>query len=78
MEIGIYGLGRFGTFWGKELSRYATIKGYNRTPLKGAPPGISLVSQEELLRCDTIIFCVAISSLEAVLKECPPLKWEPW
>ena len=72
MEIGIYGLGRFGTFWGKELSRYATVKGYNRTPLKEAPSGITLVSQEELLRCDTIIFCVAISSFETVLKEVAP------
>ncbi len=69
MEIGIYGLGRFGTFWGKELSRYATVKGYNRTPLKEAPQGITLVSREELLGCETIIFCVAISALEPVLKE---------
>ncbi len=69
MEIGIYGLGRFGTFWGKELSRYATVKGYNRTPLKEAPQGITLVSREELLGCETIIFCVAISALEPVLQE---------
>lgn len=69
MEIGIYGLGRFGTFWGKELSRYATVKGYNRTPLKEAPAGMTLVSREEVLECETIIFCVAISALEPVLQE---------
>ncbi len=73
MEIGIYGLGRFGTFWGKEFSRYATVKGYNRTPLKEAPEGITLVSREELLRCETIICCVAISALEPVLNEVAPL-----
>lgn len=69
MEIGIYGLGRFGKFWALQLSRYATIKGFNRTPLEQAPEGVILVSKEELFKCDTIIFCVAISALETVLKE---------
>jgi len=67
MNVGIYGLGRFGSFWGTELSRFVTVKGFNRSPLISVPKGVELVSEEELLQCDTIVLCVAISALESVL-----------
>ncbi|MGI6433287.1 MAG: prephenate dehydrogenase/arogenate dehydrogenase family protein [Sphaerochaetaceae bacterium] len=73
MEIGVYGLGRFGTFWAKQLSRYHTVKGYNRSPKNSLDFPIELVSEEEVLNCEAVMLCVTIDSLEAVLKRISPL-----
>lgn len=72
MEVGVYGLGRFGSFWATELSRYVSVKGYNRSKLDSVPKGVELVSEDELLGCSTIIFCVAISALEEVMTAVSP------
>lgn len=72
MSVGIYGLGRFGAFWAAELARYIPVKGYNRTKRNLEIPGVDLVSEEELLLCDTIILCVAISSFKDVLAMLAP------
>ena len=73
MKIGIYGLGRFGMFWAQLLSKDFDVYGYNRSPLSGVNEGISLVSEKELFQCDTVFLCVAISSIENVLKRIKPL-----
>jgi prephenate dehydrogenase len=73
MEVGVYGLGRFGKFWATELAKQVTVKGYNRTPLNHGIEGVSIVSKEELFLCDTIVLCVSISSFKDVLSSIVPL-----
>ncbi|QEN05726.1 prephenate dehydrogenase/arogenate dehydrogenase family protein [Thiospirochaeta perfilievii] len=67
MTIGIYGLGRFGVFWGDQLSKVATVKGYSRNSSRVAPSTIKRVSEDEVLSCDVIVICVAISAMESFL-----------
>jgi prephenate dehydrogenase len=66
MDIGIYGLGRFGSFWAECLSEHFSVKGYSRNPRRPTPPGVERVSEEELLSQPVIILCVAISAMEEV------------
>lgn len=73
MNIGIYGLGRFGAFWATELSKHIPVKGYNRSPLTRVPEGVSLVTKEELFTCDAIILCVSISAFKNVVSSIAPL-----
>ncbi|RKX80050.1 MAG: prephenate dehydrogenase/arogenate dehydrogenase family protein [Spirochaetes bacterium] len=68
MEVGVYGLGRFGYLWAEILSKKFTVKGFNRSGERKTPQGVIRVSEEELLHCDTIFLCVTISSMEDVLK----------
>lgn len=68
MRIGIYGLGRFGSFWASLLSERHEVFGYNRTPLTEMPKGVARVSEEELFNCEAVFFCVAISSFEETVK----------
>jgi prephenate dehydrogenase len=72
MNVGIYGLGRFGAFWAAELAKSLPVKGYNRTRRDFSLPGVEIVSEEELLTCDTIVLCVAISALKGVLSDLAP------
>lgn len=68
MNIGVYGLGRFGSFWASELAKQGfTVIGYGRSA-KVAPDGVRLGSEEEVLHCDVLFYCVSISSFEEVLK----------
>lgn len=73
MEIGIYGLGRFGSLWGSILARRFSVTGYNRNARRASPPEIVRVSEEEVCRSDVLFLCVAISSLEEVLRRIAPL-----
>lgn len=73
MNVGIYGLGRFGAFWATELAKHMPVKGYNRTVRSQTPAGVQMVSKEELFTCDTIILCVSISSFKQVLSSIVPL-----
>lgn len=68
MEIGIYGLGRFGSFWGGYLARHFPVKGYNRSRRGEVPEGITIVSEEEVFDCDVLFYCVSISSFREVLE----------
>jgi prephenate dehydrogenase len=68
MEIAVYGLGRFGLFWANELSRYCTVKVFSRSKKENLPPQLVWVGEDELLAAPVLILCVAISSLEEVLK----------
>jgi prephenate dehydrogenase len=67
MKVGVYGLGRFGTFWAQQLSKHLDVVGYNRSKKELKLKGVEIVSLEQLLQCDVIFLCVAISSLQEVL-----------
>ncbi|HHT79677.1 MAG TPA: prephenate dehydrogenase/arogenate dehydrogenase family protein [Spirochaetales bacterium] len=72
IKIGVYGLGRFGSFWARELARHGyQVYGYGRSA-KQAPEGVSLVSEDDVLDCDVLFYCVAISAFEEVLKRTAP------
>ena len=73
MTVGVYGLGRFGTYWALLLAQKFKVVGYSRSPKPDLPDEIELVSKEELARADVIFMCVSISSFEAVLKDLAPL-----
>jgi len=73
MEIGVYGLGRFGAFWASLLGRYFTgLKVYNRSD-RPTPHGLIRCSLEEICRCDVLFLCTAISSMEKVSQQIAPL-----
>lgn len=70
MNIGVYGLGRFGAFWAKELAKQNNSKVYGYSRHKKAEiEGVIQVEEEEFFStCNVIYFCVAISSFETVIK----------
>jgi prephenate dehydrogenase len=68
MTVGIYGLGRFGTFWAELLSRSVSVCAYSRSADRSAPAGVRRVGEDELLSQPVIILCVAISAVEEVLQ----------
>ena len=73
MRIGVYGLGRFGSFWAGCLSAAGCeVIAYSRSehPL---PSGVKRASEEEVLSADYLFYCVAISSFEEVLKRTVPM-----
>lgn len=72
MKVGVYGLGRFGFFWAEQLAQYATVLGYNRTDKESFPRGVIKASEEEVLQCDTVVLCTAISSMEEVVHRIAP------
>lgn len=71
MIIGVYGLGRFGSFWASLLARHpykdARVVAYSRSS-HNLPFSVESVSEDEVLQSDILFFCVAISSFEDVLK----------
>jgi prephenate dehydrogenase len=67
-QVGIYGLGRFGTFYAELLSRYFTVKAFSRNPERKAPPGVLRVTEAEICELPVIILCVQISALREVLQ----------
>jgi prephenate dehydrogenase len=74
MQIGVYGLGRFGVFYAALLSRLGTVRAWSRNPRSQPPPGVSRVSGEaELCRLPVVVLCVAISALQEVLRRIAPL-----
>ncbi|MFP4374441.1 MAG: prephenate dehydrogenase/arogenate dehydrogenase family protein [Spirochaetaceae bacterium] len=72
MQVGVYGLGRFGSFWAEVLAEHFPVKAYNRNPDRGTPDNVERVSPAELGECDTIFLCVAISAMEPVVRELAP------
>jgi len=70
MKIGVYGLGRFGSFWARLLTGLGEeVVGYNRTPGRSVPEGVTEVELTTLLESDAIFLCVAISAVEGVVAE---------
>lgn len=77
MEIGVYGLGRFGTFWSQKLMAWGIPRGHqfygcSRSSAREVPDGMTRIGEEDLGRCDVIILCTAISSLDEVLPRLAP------
>ncbi|TFG57701.1 MAG: prephenate dehydrogenase/arogenate dehydrogenase family protein [Spirochaetales bacterium] len=73
MNIGVYGLGRFGYFWAAILSKNFKVAAFSRNPERPVPPGVERVSEEEVCGCGTLFLCTAISSLNEVLPRISPL-----
>ena len=68
MKIGVYGLGRFGSFFSSVLSRgEAEVIAASRS-VHTPPDGVSIRPLEEVLSADYLFFAVSISSFESVLK----------
>ncbi len=68
MKVGVYGLGRFGSFWAKTLcDAGCTVLAYSRSE-HDVDERVTKVSEDELLKCPYIFFCVSISRFEEVLK----------
>lgn len=67
MTVGVYGLGRFGSFWAAELSKACVVRAFSRDPSRPVPPGVTRVGEEELATLPIIFICVAISAMEEVL-----------
>ena len=66
-SIGVYGMGRFGSFWAKELAKHGfSVIGYGRSA-KTAPEGVKLGSEDEVLACPVLFYCVSISAFSEVL-----------
>ncbi len=65
-------MGRFGSFWARNLAHRFSVKGYSRSNERMTPPGVERVGEEELLSCDTIILCNSISSMPEVLRRIAP------
>jgi len=71
MVIGIYGLGRFGSFWASTLSQIADVQAYSRS--SAAPAGVRSVTEEELCESDIIFLCNSISSMDEVCRRISPM-----
>jgi len=73
MTVGVYGLGRFGTYWAGLLAKkFDRVIGCSRRVKENLPPGVEQVSEEEVLSADTLFLCVSISSFEQVLRSLAP------
>lgn len=62
--IGVYGLGRFGRFWGDLLSRKMRVIGASRSRKENLPAGVTQCAPEELVEAEAVFLCVAISAME--------------
>ena len=66
MVVGVYGLGRFGSFWAAQLATRYEVRAYSRRP-HPAPTGVEQAAEDEVLQSDVIVLCVAISAMEEVV-----------
>jgi len=73
MHVGVYGLGRFGTFWAELLSHHFRVSAWSRNPDHPVPPGVERVAREQLFEADTVWLCPAISAMAEVLDDIAPL-----
>ena len=72
LDVAIIGFGRFGQLWSSILKDDFNVKVYDTSPDASAIAGqqeLPLVSLDEALGCDTIFYCVPISTFEQVIKE---------
>lgn len=72
MSVGVFGMGRFGSFWASILSRSFDVRGFDIDPERPAPEGVSLVDLPSLGSCDTVFLCVAIRAMPEALKTLGP------
>ena len=68
MVVGVYGLGRFGSFWAAQLASRYEVRAYSRRP-HPAPAGVVQVAEDEVLQSDVVVLCVAISAMEEVVAQ---------
>jgi len=73
MTVGVYGLGRFGTYWASLLAQKFEVIGYSRSEKNNLPPEIKQVGKEEIAQADALFMCVSISAFEGVLQDIVPL-----
>jgi len=69
--VSIYGYGRFGKVWADILAENFQVKVFSRSGIRAdeVSSGIEITDEEGIFDCDALFFCVAISSLEEVLKK---------
>lgn len=69
--VSVYGYGRFGKVWAEILAEDFHVKVYSRSGIRTdeVGPGIEITDEKGIFTCDTLFFCVAISSFEEVLKK---------
>lgn len=72
MTVGVFGLGRFGTFWASLLSERFSVLAYDRDPDIKPPQGVRRASLEELGTCPIVFLCVTIRALPEVLQVIRP------
>ncbi|MBT3275135.1 MAG: prephenate dehydrogenase/arogenate dehydrogenase family protein [Spirochaetales bacterium] len=73
MKIGIYGLGRFGSFWSSCLAKKFDVYCYSRNAQRTAGVGAEKADEQTVLNCDVIFLCVAISAMDDVLRRIGPM-----
>jgi len=73
MKVGVYGLGRFGSFWAELLSHSFPVAAWSRSADRLVPPGVRRVGLEELFQSDIVWLCPSISAMAEVLTEIAPL-----
>ena len=72
MNVGVYGLGRFGAFWAELLAKHFSVTAWSRNADRPVPQGVRRVSLPELFQADIVWLCPAISALDQVLTEIAP------
>ena len=68
MEVGVYGLGRFGSFWAALLAEHFSVRACSRSAERETPRGVVRVSEREITDVSVLFLCVAISALREVLQ----------
>lgn len=76
MKIGVYGLGRFGSFWASMLAEKFDVIGYNRSKNRPVPPEITVAEEREVLKADVLFLCVSISAFEDIVDRIAPMLGE--
>jgi len=73
MTVGVFGLGRFGSFWSSLLARRFAVVAYDVDPDRKAPEGVKKGSLEEVCGCPALFLCVTIRAVPEVLRMIAPL-----
>jgi len=72
MEVGVFGLGRFGGFWSQLLSKGFDVRGYDVDAERPAPEGVRRVGLDGLASCEAVFLCVTIRSVPEALRRLAP------
>ncbi len=68
MTVGVFGLGRFGSFWSSLLARRFAVAAYDIDQDRKAPEGVSRVGLDEACACPALFLCVSIRAMPEVLR----------